>query len=144
MKQINSQKLQIKLPNKSMDSITKNLPPLLNSHILVRKVLALVRQALLVSSYPSGNDGGLSTMDGRHPELCYDISQFVRVKPIPGGDVLKDSKFVHGVVFNKNIAPICLDGKKKNLKLVSLNLNVLIKNSKLLYKIKNLLSLRLT
>ena len=87
-------------------STPSSFPPTLDEHILVRKVLALVRQAMQVSSYPTGDDSdsGPSTMDGRHPELCYDISQFVRVKPIPGGDVLKDSKFVHGVVFNKNIA----------------------------------------
>ena len=82
----------------------KPIPPQLDTHILVRKVLSLVRQAMVVASYPSGDDIPTTTMDGRHPELCYDILQFVKVKPIPGGNVLRDSRFVHGVVFNKNVA----------------------------------------
>lgn len=101
-------------------------PKCLELQVLVRKVRSLVRQAMRIAVVPGYEHTPMpavlskqtaTTTTGetsaataaaaaasRNESLCYDVSQYVRVMAVPGGDLLRDSKFVHGIVFPKNIA----------------------------------------
>ena len=91
-----------------------NKSPCLDLQILVRKVRSLVRQAMRVAVVPGYEHTPMPSVESvlgdksgktvSSASLCYDVSQYVRVMAVPGGNMLRDSKFIHGVVFPKNVA----------------------------------------